>query len=130
MLKTDGETLLSKTLYDATIPGENSNSNSCQMIISYRIVAMLKKFRSLTGAPMMSTLGEESEEPSSPTKVNVFQGALIHALLQQTPTVTVNGSSGDPQLVKVSSSAKVFHPHLGKPQVTDIHSHLPEFEKV
>lgn len=57
-----------------------------------RIVAMLKKFRSLTGAPMMSTLGEESEEPSSPTK--------------QTPTVTVNGSSGDPQLVKDPSATE------------------------
>ena len=81
------------------------------MTKSYRIVAMLKKFRSLQGVPLMSTLGEESEEPSSPTKVNMFvclpnQGALKHALLQQqTPTVTVNGSSGDAQLVKVVSSA-------------------------
>ena len=70
MLKTDGETLLSKTLYDAIIPG--NRSISCQMTISYRIVAMLKKFRSLQGVPLMSTLGEESEEPSSPTKVNIF----------------------------------------------------------
>ena len=58
----------------------------------------------------MSTLGEESEEPSSPTKVNIFvsfpnQGTpLIHVLLQ-TPTVTVNGSSGDAPVVKVVSSA-------------------------
>jgi len=58
-----------------------------------RIVAMLKKFRAVSGVPLMSTL---SEEPSSPTK---------------TPTVTVNGRSG-----KIHS-------------VTEIHSHLPEFEK-
>ena len=31
-----------------------------------RIVAMLKKFRAVSGVPLMSTL---SEEPSSPTKV-------------------------------------------------------------
>jgi len=47
-----------------------------------RIVAMLKKFRAVSGVPLMSTL---SEEPSSPTK---------------TPTVTVNGRSGDQMLVK------------------------------
>ena len=80
------------------------------MTKSYRIVAMLKKFRSLQGVPLMSTLGEESEEPSSPTKVKMFvslpnQGALIHTLLQQTPTVTVNGSSGDAQVLKVVNSA-------------------------
>ena len=53
------------------------------MITHSRIVAMLKKFRSLTGAPMMSTLGEESEEPSSPTKVELFQPFLKTPLIFQ-----------------------------------------------
>ena len=105
------------------------------MTSSSRIVAMLKKFRSMHGVPLMSTLGEETEEPSSPIKVNIFVSLLNHRAFIyaffQTPTVTVNGSSGDAQLVKVKvSPAKVFHPHLGKRQVTDIHSNLPEFEKV
>ena len=52
------------------ISQNNKITKRPQMITPSRIVAMLKKFRSLTGAPMMSTLGEESEEPSSPTKVN------------------------------------------------------------
>ena len=97
---------------------------------------MLKKFRSLQGVPLMSTLGEESEEPSSPTKVFPFRSVRlstsIYALLQA-PTVTVNGSSGDAKLVEkvLWAQLKVFHPDLGiKHPVTEIHSHLPEFEKV
>ena len=47
----------------------------------------------------------------------------------QTPTVTVNGRSGDEMLVKVERFASGSH--SGKiHSVTEIHSHLPEFEKV